>query len=170
MSPALFSSARSPCLTLMSLLDFAHQYRIAFVNPQPAGRLFFVAEILLLSAAMLTRPSSSRAQGEATEVRRMFKGCTDSGGVAATDYQDWVNQNGCKCSVSSVGSGKVTCDASTVSTGSNAANPMVAFMQTLQKALEEARARQAAERVRGESLNAISPNNEPCNGEKRRRK
>jgi hypothetical protein len=110
------------------------------------GILISSVGIVLSGIAVLSTPSPNLAQGEAAEVRRLFRACTDSGGVAASNYQDWVNQNGCKCGGSSVGSGKVTCDSSTSSSTSTAPNPMVTFIQTFQKALEEARARQAAAR------------------------
>jgi hypothetical protein len=107
----------------------------------------FLIGIVLVGAAALSLPSPNLAQGEAAEVRRLFQACTASGGVAASNYYDWVQQNGCKCGGSSTGSGKVTCDSSTTPSGtSTAPNPMVTFIQTYQKALEEARARQAAER------------------------
>jgi hypothetical protein len=123
--------------------------------PLTAKTCFFSSlGIVIACIALLSTPAPNFAQGEAAEVHRLFKACADSGGVAASNYQDWVNQNGCKCGGSSVGSGKITCDSSTSSAASTAPNPMVTFMQTFQKALEEARARQAAARDAATAYNS----------------
>lgn len=114
------------------------------------SHLFILIASFVCLAATLARPSETKAQGEAAEVARMFKACTDSGGTAASNYNAWVSQNGCICPGSTTGSGKVTCSGATGSATSTTStvspNPMVTFIQTYQKALDDARARAAAQR------------------------
>ncbi|MGA8011089.1 MAG: tetratricopeptide repeat protein [Candidatus Acidiferrales bacterium] len=68
-------------------------------------------------------PTAANAQGEAAEVGRMFKACTDSGGTAASNYNAWVAQNGCICPGSSVGSGQVTCSGGSSNAATSAVVP-----------------------------------------------
>lgn len=68
-------------------------------------------------------PRTTKAQGEAAEVARMYKACTDSGGIAASNYNAWVAQNGCICPGSSVGSGQVTCSGGASSAATSAVPP-----------------------------------------------
>ena len=72
---------------------------------------------------MLGFPRATKAQGEAAEVARMYKACTDSGGTAASNYNAWVAQNGCICPGSSVGSGQVTCSGGSNSVATSAPSP-----------------------------------------------
>ena len=74
-------------------------------------------------AVMLGFPRATKAQGEAAEVARMYKACTDCGGTAASNYNAWVAQNGCICPGSSVGSGQVTCSGGASSAPPSAAPP-----------------------------------------------
>jgi tetratricopeptide (TPR) repeat protein len=74
-------------------------------------------------AVMLGFPRATQSQGEAAEVARMYKACTDSGGTAASNYNAWVAQNGCICPGNSVGSGQVTCSGGASSAATSATSP-----------------------------------------------
>lgn len=74
-------------------------------------------------AVALGFPRATKAQGEAAEVGRMFTACTDSGGTAASNYNAWVEQKGCICPGSSVGSGQVTCSGGSSSAATSAISP-----------------------------------------------
>ncbi len=76
------------------------------------SKLFILMGSTICLAVSLGFPSATKAQGEAAEVARMYRACTDSGGRAASNYNAWVAQNGCICPGSSVGSGQVTCSGS----------------------------------------------------------
>ena len=116
--------------------------------PKPLSQSFkhFALLVLLVCASgALFAARPAHAQVEAAEVQRMFNACTASGGTAASNYQAWVNQNGCICD--GKGSGQVSCPKSIAATTTAvASNPMINFVQAYQKALDDARAREAAQR------------------------
>lgn len=108
-----------------------------------------IAAFTVCFVTVLMSPTAARAQDEAAIVRKMFKDCVASGGIANTNYNAWVKQNGCICPPSTVGSGQVTCPSpsgNTSSSASTAASPMVTLLQTYQKALDQARAQEQAAR------------------------
>lgn len=76
--------------------------------------------VLLLLACALTAPSVAVAQGEAAAMERIYQACRDSGGRAASNYNDWVAQNGCVCG--GVGSGAQTCAAASNSASGSSAS------------------------------------------------
>lgn len=63
----------------------------------------------------LVLPSATKAQVP-VEITQMYQECTDSGGRAASNYQRWLEQNGCICPGSSVGSGQRSCSNASTST------------------------------------------------------
>lgn len=111
--------------------------------------LILVAAFSGCFVTVLMSPTSARAQDESAVVSKMFSDCVASGGIANSNYNGWVKQNGCICPGSTVGSGHVTCSNSsgnTTSPASTAASPMVTLLQTYQKALDQARAQEQAAR------------------------
>lgn len=68
-------------------------------------KLIFPVAVFLIFA-----PSIALASGEAAEFRRMYKACVDSGGEAPSNYNDWVDNKGCRCGGSPFGSGNITCN------------------------------------------------------------
>jgi hypothetical protein len=119
-------------------------------NPLSRSRKHYaLLAFLVCAVGALFAPRRVQAQGEVAEVRRMFSACTASGGRAASNYQEWVDQNGCICDRSGKGSGQISCPKSAVTTSPATTivpNPMVTFVQSYQKALEENRVRVAAQR------------------------
>jgi hypothetical protein len=80
-------------------------------------RLLFLAGLALASM-------SARAQNEAAEMDRIYAACRASGGQAASNYNDWVAQNGCVCD--GVGSGARTCPGTGSSSQSTATSDLAA--------------------------------------------
>ena len=108
-----------------------------------------IAAFTVCFVTVLMSPTAARAQDDAAIVHKMFNDCVASGGIANTNYNSWVKQNGCICPPSTVGSGQVTCPSpsgNTTGSASTAASPMVTLLQTYQKVLDQARAEEQAAR------------------------
>lgn len=115
-----------------------------------------IAAFTVCLVTVLMSPTPARAQDESAVVSKMFKDCVASGGIASSNYNAWLKQNGCICPPSTVGSGQVTCpgpSGNTTSPASTSASPMVTLVQTYQKALDQARAQEQAARNAATAFN-----------------
>jgi hypothetical protein len=65
---------------------------------------------LLLLSGLAFASMDARAQSEAAEMDGIYAACRASGGTAASNYSEWVAQNGCICN--GVASGARTCTGS----------------------------------------------------------
>ncbi|HEX7965522.1 MAG TPA: hypothetical protein VF651_07370 [Gammaproteobacteria bacterium] len=80
-------------------------------------QLAFVA----LLGAVFCAPAAW-GNGEEAEVQQMFQECVASGGRAASNYNDWVAQDGCICPGETTGSGSRTCSGAAAAPPSDPGN------------------------------------------------